>query len=162
MNELRSSGTWVIILSLFIAMIFNSLPLPGVIEWGKPHWVVLVVVYWVIALPHRVGVTTAWFVGLFLDILNGTVIGQHALALPIIAYFTFIIHLRVRVFPIWQQCLTVFVLVGIYQVIVRVVQGMLGSVPETMLYWLPSIVSALLWPWLMLLLRYWQHEFRVS
>ncbi|MBL4865350.1 MAG: rod shape-determining protein MreD [Pseudomonadales bacterium] len=162
MNELRSSGTWVIVFSLFVAMIFNALPMPSMIEWGKPQWVVLVMVYWVIALPHRVGVTTAWVVGLLLDILEGTVLGQHALALSVIAYFAFIIHLRVRVFPLWQQCLTVFVLIGIYQVIIRVVQGMVSSVPETMMYWLPSIVSAILWPWLTLLLRYWQHEFRVS
>lgn len=162
MSELRPNGTWVIVFTLVVAMIFNTMPLPSSIEWGRPEWVALVVVYWVIALPYRVGVTTAWVVGLLLDILNGTVLGQHALALSIIGYFAFILHLRVRVFPVWQQCLTVFLLIGLYQVIVRIVQGLVGSVPETMLYWLPSVVSAFLWPWLMVLLRYWRREFRVS
>ena len=162
MNELRPNGTWVIVVSFFIAMIFGAMPLPSLIEWGRPAWVAMVLVYWVIALPHRVGVSTAWVVGLLLDVLNGAVLGQHAIALSVIAYFTFMLHLRVRVFPVWQQCLTVFALIGVYQVIARIVQGMVGSVPETMLYWLPSVVSAVLWPWMMVLLRYWRRQFRVS
>ena len=113
MSEVRSNGTWVIVASLFAALIFSTMPLPHMIEWGRPEWVALVLIYWVIALPYRVGVSTAWVVGLLMDVLNGTMLGQHALSLSIIVYFTFMLHLRVRVFPLWQQCLTVFVLIGV-------------------------------------------------
>ena len=106
------------------------------------------------------GVTTGWLIGIGLDVLNGTVIGQHALAMSVIACFTFIIHLRLRLFPVWQQCLTIFLLIGVYNVILYLVQGMVGTVTVT--NWMPCIVSALLWPWVMVLLRYWRRQVHVT
>ncbi|MEY3661077.1 MAG: hypothetical protein RLZZ169_1903, partial [Pseudomonadota bacterium] len=69
---------WVIVLSLVFAGVLAVLPLPGWLELWRPDWVALVLVYWVIALPQRVGLLTAWLVGFLVDVLKGTLLGLNA------------------------------------------------------------------------------------
>lgn len=162
MTNYRPSGTWVIIVSFCLAYFLALLPFPHWAEWGRPEWVAMVLIYWVIALPHRVGVFVGWLVGLGLDVLHGDVLGQNALSLAIVAYFALLLHRRIRVFPAWQQALAVLVLIGINLLLVRVIASMVGGVPATMLYWLPCLVSALLWPWLLVILRFLRRQFVVT
>jgi rod shape-determining protein MreD len=129
---------------------------------ARPAWVPLVLLYWVIAIPHRVGVITAWLIGLFLDVLLGTVLGQNAMALAAITYVAYLLHLRIRVFPVWQQCLSIWVLVGLYQLITLLIQRSVSVMPWTMSYWFVSLVSALIWPWLMVVLTMVRRRFRVA
>jgi rod shape-determining protein MreD len=81
----RTQGIWVIVLTFFIAYLLAIVPVP---EWAmsyRPEWVPLVLIYWVMALPYRVGIGSAWIAGLVLDILEGSILGLNALALVIIA-----------------------------------------------------------------------------
>lgn len=162
MSNYRPTGTWVIVFSFFVAYFLALLPFPHWAEWGRPEWVALVLLYWVIALPHRVGVFTGWTVGLGLDILEGSVLGLNGLSLAMMAYLAILLHRRLRVFPAWQQALAVLVLVGLSQLMVRLISNLVGGVPSTLLYWLPSLVSAFLWPWLLVILRFIRRRFVVT
>lgn len=141
-------GRWLILFSFVLALALSVWPLP---EWamsGRPAWVALMVIFWVMILPHRVGIATAFVIGVLLDALDGSVLGLHALALTIVAFLTYRLHGRVRVFPLAQQCIAVLILVGLYQLFCRLVQGAIEPIPITLVYWLPTLTSALIWPWM--------------
>ena len=69
-----------IAVSLIAALLLNLLPWSGVALWLKPDFVALVVLYWCIEQPRRLGFVAAWLLGLFMDVADGTLFGQHALA----------------------------------------------------------------------------------
>jgi rod shape-determining protein MreD len=162
MTDARAQGSWVIVLSFVFAFYLSILPFPVWAESWRPEWVALVLIYWAFALPSRVGVAAGWCAGLALDVLEGVTLGQHALSLTILAYLAGRLHRRVRVFPFWQQALSVLVLVGINLLAVRMVQSTGAQAETSLLYWAPSLVSALLWPWLFSMLRFLQRYFHVS
>jgi rod shape-determining protein MreD len=153
---------FIISLTVCIAMMLTILPLPNWSIWLRPEWVMLVVVYWCLAIPERMSVGIAWGVGLLLDILEGTLLGQHALALAVVAYFIVKFHPRIRLFPIWQKTFIVFVLSLVYLGLLYWIQGMMGVLPNTWEYWLPAITTALLWPWVFIILRDLRRKFNVS
>ena len=149
----RRSGGGVILLSLLVALILSALPLPEVAQAWRPEWVVLVLLYWIVALPERIGMGVAWLMGIMLDVLEGSLLGLNALALTVVAYFSLLLYRRVRMFSWLQQALFVFALVALNQILCHWVKGILGSSTQTLMFLLPAIISALLWPWVFVLLR---------
>ncbi|MEO8401209.1 MAG: rod shape-determining protein MreD [Gammaproteobacteria bacterium] len=154
----QTRGGLVIPTTILIAFILTLLPMPDWTVWLRPAWVMMVIIYWVMVAPHRVNVGIAWLVGLFLDVLNGTLLGEHALAMTLVAYFVARMHSRLRMFPLLQQGFSVFILILIYQFVLFCVQGFLGQLPSTWLYWSSSVTSMLLWPWLFSMLRDWRRR----
>lgn len=156
---INSSAGWgTIIVSLFVAFVLAIVPLPEWLIHWRPAWVALVVIYWVIAQPHRFGVIAAWLTGLMLDVLVNNTLGQNAVALAVIAYTSYVLHMRIRVFPLWQQCLSILVLVGIYMLVNLMIMRTVYTTTSTMMYWVPAIISALVWPWVMLFLDFVQNR----
>lgn len=149
----RAAGYWVILLSLLVAAVFAVLPMSRDIAWWRPEWLLLVLVYWSIALPHRVGLFTALAAGLILDVLEGAVIGQNMLALGAVVSIAQLMYQRLRLFSPPQQALVLFVLAGIHQLIVQWVQGLQGVGAASFVFLLPAVSSALLWPLILILLR---------
>ena len=158
----RFDGISVIVLTFVVASVLSLVVLPNYIEFLRPEWVALLVVYWVIAIPHRIGVLIAWCVGICQDILLGAVLGQHALALAVVAYITFILHMRIRVFPLWQQCMSVLLIVGVYLLVVLMVERTVMASHWTIWYWLPALSSAVVWPWVMLPLRWVRKHYDIN
>lgn len=162
MTAVRHSGGWVIALSFLAALTLDILPLP---EWARPFrpdWVALVLIYWCMALPQRIGVGTAWGIGLLMDVLTNSLLGLHALGLMLAAYATLRLHQRIRVFPLWQQALSVLLLLGIKQTPVLWVNGVLGQPIRDFAGWLPVLTGMVLWPWIYVVLRDVRRRFRVS
>lgn len=158
----RASGVWVIALSLAVAIWLSILPMPTWAAWARPEWVALVLIYWVIALPHRVGIVSAWATGLLLDVVEGVTLGQNALSLSVVAYVGLVLYQRVRMYAGWQQAGIVFVLIGLHQLVNYWVQTLTqAQVVPSLLFLLPALVSALLWPTVLLLLRYCRRRFQV-
>ena len=152
---INSSAGWgTIIVSLFVAFVLAIVPLPEWLIHWRPAWVALVVIYWVIAQPHRFGVIAAWLTGLMLDVLVNNTLGQNAVALAVIAYTSYVLHMRIRVFPLWQQCLSILVLVGIYQLVSILVMRAVQITPWTFWYWVSVVASAIVWPLVSLALGY--------
>ena len=157
----QPNAGWVIVVTIFVAFILSVMPLPPVVEYARPEWVAMVLVYWTIALPQRVGVIAAWCAGLMVDVLEGVVLGEHALSFSLIIYVAYMLHMRIRVFPMWHQCISVALLVGTHSLICLMVQTVVSANKVDMWYWLPVITSALLWPWVMLTLRSVRRKFHV-
>ncbi len=162
MREREHQGTAAIIGTFLVAAWLTVLPLPDAVEFGRPTWLALALIYWVIALPHRIGVLWGFAVGLFQDVLTGVVLGQHAVALAVVAYVALAAHKRIRVFPPLQQSVVVFLLTGTGALIAYTVQSAVGRVlvpPVWVL--LPALVSALIWRPVFGLLRWVRRRFMV-
>lgn len=157
-----SSGGGLIILATFlVGLMLSQIPLPHMVEWARPEWVAMILIYWTMALPHRVGMGMAFFLGLFLDVIKGSVLGLNALSLTIIAFVTLVLHQRLRMFPLVQQALMVMVLVGINQLLFHWMQAFTGYTGDSLIFLLPCIASAVLWPWLFITLRGIRRIFRI-
>lgn len=74
-------GGLVILLSFILAFLLTVLPLPDWARFYRPQWSTLVLIYWTLASPYRVGVGIGWATGIVIDVITGTLLGQHALAL---------------------------------------------------------------------------------
>jgi rod shape-determining protein MreD len=154
-----NGGIGLIIGSFMLALLLQVFPLPYALQWGRPEWLSMVLIYWVMAMPHRIGVGIAWMLGLLLDGVEGALLGQNALALAVVAYITLVLHQRIRVFAVWQQAFVVFVLIGLQQLLCNWTQGLQGGMAESLIFLLPALVSALLWPGLLVLLRGMRRRF---
>ena len=158
----KSNGVWVIVLSFFLAYLLAIVPFP---EWAmnyRPEWVPMVLIYWVMALPYRVGIGSAWCAGLILDILKGSVLGLNAIGLVIVAYVTSSIHLRFRMFSSIQQSGLVLVLLGINLFLSHWLEVITGyGAASDMMFIMAALTSAVLWPSLFQLLRQIRRGFEV-
>jgi rod shape-determining protein MreD len=144
---------WFVWLTLALALLLSVASMPKFMELGRPLWLALFLTYWVLALPHRVGMTTAWCLGLLADVLNGSLLGQNALILTLITFLVLTLHQRLRMFPMWQQSTVLLVVFGLAQLVQLWLNALTGSRPPTLVFVLPALVSALLWPWVCTLLR---------
>src|SRR5690348_5166579 len=88
-----------IILSIMVAMMLTILPLPLWAGWVRPLWVPAVVFYWALALPDRFSIVAAWCVGILLDVLLGTLLGENALGLTLAVFVISKLFTRIRLFP---------------------------------------------------------------
>ena len=113
----RSRNLWVIWVSFALALLLSVAPMPAFMETGRPLWLALFLTAWTLALPHRVGMTTAWVLGLAADVLYGTLLGQNALILTFITFLVLSLHQRLRMFPMWQQSLVLLVVFGLAQLV---------------------------------------------
>jgi rod shape-determining protein MreD len=135
-----------VVLSALVALALAIVPLPTVMETVRPDFLVLVVFYWSIAQPRAGGLALAFFAGLALDLVSGVVLGQHALALTLMAAWATNLRLRIRVFSILSQCLTVFALLTGYQFIIFWIDGATGNPVTAYSRWLAPVIGALIWP----------------
>jgi len=146
MKKSKANGGNIILLSFFVAFILSMIPLPQILQTVRPEFVLIVLIYWNIALPNRVGVGIGWIAGLVFDVSSDALLGQHALTFALIAYLSIKLHQRIRIFPVWQQALTIFVLIMFQGTINLWIMGMLGNAPSISVFMLPAMSTALFWP----------------
>ncbi|PIQ44240.1 MAG: rod shape-determining protein MreD [Gammaproteobacteria bacterium CG11_big_fil_rev_8_21_14_0_20_46_22] len=139
-------------LTLFVAFMLSLVPLPAWVNWLRPDFVLLVLLFWSISLPYSVSVGYAFIAGLLLDLCYGTALGEHALAMIIPVYFACKFHKQFNMFPGLQQLFVILAFSLLYKIIVFTAQGILASAPASVLYWLAALVNIVLWPWLFRLL----------
>jgi rod shape-determining protein MreD len=139
--------------SLLAALLVNLLPWNGAAVLLWPDLVAMVLLYWAIHQPRRVGMTTAWVFGLCMDIADGVLFGQHALAYVLMVYAAYVLHRRIQTFSLWQQALYVFGLLLLMDLVMLAVRLSFGAAFPGVLYFSGSVVGAVLWPMLSLLLQ---------
>ena len=162
MTTARPTGGWVVAGSFLLAFLAASIPLPGWVGWFWPDWVAMVLIYWCLALPYRIGIGTGWLVGLLVDVGRGALLGQHALAFATLAYLTVQTHRRIRVFTPWQQAFSVLVFLLIEQVLVFWISGVIGYPPRDGWYLAPAVGGMIAWPLLFVVLRDARRYFQVT
>ncbi|SRR5579883_548307 len=158
----NSNTIFMIALTFLLALMLTMLPMPAWTVWLRPAWVLLIIIYWTMETPYYVNVGLAWFSGIILDVLNGTLLGEHALAMTIVIYLVARMQSRLRMFSLLQQGLMIFLFTLIYQFILYCVQGFQGEVPRNYLYWSASATSMIVWPWVYSVLQSYRRRFKVG
>lgn len=149
----HSSGLGRIIFTIIMAMCLRIAPWPGFLSSINPDWVLLVLIYWALAVPERVGIFHAWTVGLLTDVLTGRMFGQYALAYSLIIYFCLMLHKRLRQFPLPQQGLFIFSCLLFSQVLLFWLKNIQHPDQLHLSFWLPVFTGTLCWPLIYTVLR---------
>lgn len=129
------------------------LPLPDYLSRFNPDWVLLALIYWTLAMPEKIGVFTAWMVGVVVDVLTGRLLGQQALAYAIISYFSLKFHKRLRQYPVIQQSLFVFLCLLFSQMLTFWIENIYSITGFSLTFWLPVLSGTLFWPIVFSILR---------
>jgi len=136
--------------SLLIAFLLNLLP------WGRsigaPDFVALALVFWGVHQPRKVGIGTAFCLGLLMDVHDATLLGENALAYTLLSYFAIMMHRRVLWFPLTTQAVHVLPLLLLAQAVQLLVRFVVTGKFPGWFYFLESVVSAILWPFVTMLL----------
>lgn len=140
---------WPVWLLILLALVAELLPLPATMQPLRPAWTTMVVIYWSLMWPGRFGVFSAFLVGLLVDVAHGSLLGEHALSLSLVAYLVVKLHLRLRVFPLWQLSLSVFALMFLEAFVLLWIDGVTGRAEFSPGRWGPVIAAGLFWPLMM-------------
>ena len=134
------------LLTALVALVLTVLPLPPWLDVLRPAFLVLAVLHWSINAPRTGGIALGFFAGLTLDVFQGPVLGQHALALALVTYITVREHQRIRSKPAFQQALIVFAALAVYEFVVFAIDGWSGHPVTSALRWVHTVTGALIWP----------------
>lgn len=137
---------FIIGVTFFLALLLMAIPFPENVENYRPEWLLLILAYWAMYTPHRVSLGIGWFSGLLLDVLQGTLLGEYALIGLITAYIANLLHHRMQLFSLLQQCVFIFLLLGIQFILIMWIQGFSGHPVQGWQYGISVITSAVLWP----------------
>ena len=152
MSPDRASRRLPVVITLILGLMLSIMPLPDSMQAFRPDWLALLVIFWAMQLPRTWSVGSAWIIGIVLDVSYGTLLGQHALALCLVAFVTVRFHLLMRVFPLSQLTMTVFALLALYQFILFWINGVAGISAPVVTYWGPVILGTVLWPFIYMFL----------
>jgi rod shape-determining protein MreD len=130
--------------SLLLALLANMLPL-GRTAW-VPDVLALVLVFWSVHQPLRVGIGSAFFFGLAMDVHQTALLGQHALAYAALSYFAITIHRRLLWFSVPSQAVQVLPLFAAAHAIELAIRMLGGGIFPGLMVLLAPLIEALLWP----------------
>lgn len=136
---------FLIALSFLLAITLTIVPIPAWALWLRPLWVPMTLCCWVLLFPELVGLGVAFSVGIILDVLSMTLLGEHALILCVIAFMMAKLQRRLQNLPTPQHAVAIFWMMTFYQVGHYWIQAMVNHTPGTWLYWLPILSSVLIW-----------------
>ena len=152
---------YIIYSSFFFGLICAIFPLPIIFNAFRPDWMILIIFYWVLALPHRVSIVHAFVLGLLLDLLLGSTLGTHALLFSLVAYVISLNYQRIRYFTIVQTTLLVGVFILISKLSLYLIASSLQEIVLHKHYFWSIFTSMLIWPWFFLLMRFIRIRFKV-
>jgi len=148
----RSRRGWLMPVSVVLALLLGLLPLPLAVQPLRPYWLALVVAFWVIEDPDRVGLGFAFLMGVIGDITFGGILGEQALRLTVMAFILQRFRSQVRFFPMAQQALVIGGLLLNDRVVSAAVHLMLNEPQLPWSYWCAPVLGTLLWAPLFVLL----------
>jgi rod shape-determining protein MreD len=144
MSRFRESA-WILPVSLLLALLLGLVPLPSLLQPLRPYWLALVLAYWVVETPDRVGLGFAFAAGLVADILYGTLLGEQALRLVVMTFILQRFRARLRFFPMSQQALAIGGLLVNDRIISATLHLAVGEPVLPWAYWWAPLLGMLLW-----------------
>ena len=148
----RRGRLWLLPVTVLVALLLALLPLPAPVQGLRPYWLALVVAYWVIEEPGHAGLGFAFTSGVVADLVTGSLLGEHALRLVVMAFILQRFRAQLRFFPLGQQALATGGLLLNDRVVAAALHLLLGLPQLPWPYWLAPLVGALLWAPLFLVL----------
>ena len=148
-------------LSVFVALVLTIVQLPEWLFHLWPDWIALVIVYWALIDPDRVGPFVAFVIGTLLEVLFVRKFGVLGLGLATLAFIVNSAHKQLRVLSIWQQMVLVGIFIGVFKLITGWLYGMVSDFTITREYWYSLLGGMLIWPFAYILLEELRRKTRV-
>lgn len=145
-DMLAPAKTWYVLLSLAVALFLNFIPLQSFALTIRPDFAALVILFWSINQPQRLGMSLAFCVGLMMDVHNAGVLGHHALAYCVTVYFASIFRRRLKIFSLLQQMPQIGFVLLVMQGILVLIALLSGSILPDWKFFLASLSGAIFWP----------------
>lgn len=160
---MRHSLFQIVVLAFIfiVAFVLEIMPWPVGFQGFRPTWVVLVLLYWAMALPDKVSVGTAFVAGIVWDLVLGSILGIHALVLSIAIYFVTKHHLILRNLSLWLQSLLVMLYIIAIRFMIFMIELLLNSADFNPQQVAGAVLSGVLWPWVFLLMRQIRRQLRL-
>jgi rod shape-determining protein MreD len=149
---IRRDSFWLRQLSYLLALVFVVLPLPGGLELVRPYLLAMVLCYWLLETPEHAGLGIAFLLGLMVDLVSASLVGENALRLVVLAFLVQRFRPRLRFFPLWQQALAIFILLLNDRIVMAAIHWLAGAPGLPWSAWLSPVIGLALWPWLFVLL----------
>jgi len=138
--------TSVIVLSLALALFLNLLPWSGFGLLIRPDFVALILLYWCINWPRKIGFGVAWGMGLLVDVADATTLGEHAFAYSLLIYLAIVLRRHVRMFNAREQVWHILPILLVSQIAILLIKVYNGADFIGWGYFLSSVTGSLLWP----------------
>ena len=142
---MRARSPWVLPLSILAALLLTLLPMPPSLQPLRPYWLALVLAYWVMEDPDRVGLGLAFVIGLIADLVVGTLLGEQALRLVVITFILQRFRARMRFFPMSQQALAIGALLLNDRIVALAIRLTMGEPTLASIAWFSPLIGMLLW-----------------
>lgn len=147
MNDIRLK----LLLAFIVALVFSILPMPQFFSAFRPPWILLLVLYIEYFIPGKFHITTLFLVGLVLDVLQSTVIGEHSLALLLVTWIASTRSRRFQFFSMMQQIILIGIFCFLYQAIITGSHALLDFNYSLIMPFTSALLSMFIWPWIRLL-----------
>jgi rod shape-determining protein MreD len=145
-------ASWpAVFVSFLLAAILEVIALPDQVGFLRPEWLLLTLIYWLLRHPEKIGMSTSLLLGLVMDAISGTYLGIHMLSMSLSCYLVLTMHKRMVMFPVVQQSLVIFFIVGIQLMVVYLLTSALSIGDSGLDYLWQALSSALLWPFVLIL-----------
>ena len=155
----------LIYLTLFISLYVDTYMFTSDFQMWKPTFLLLTLIYWNMALPDRIGIMAALSFGIFVDLLEGSLLGLHGILFILITYVCQRFFYQFRVSPLWQQSFILFFLFIIYKQVFALdfmnTNQDLTNFSDSSFFinsFLFALFSAFIWPPLFIMLRYYRRR----
>ena len=141
----RTRNGWVLPVSILVAILLGLVPLPAPLQPLRPYWLALVLAYWLLEAPDRVGLGMSFMIGLVADLAFGGLLGEQALRLVVMTFILQRFRSQLRFFPVAQQALAIGGLLLNDRVVSAAIHLSLGVPQLPWTYWLAPLLGMLLW-----------------
>ncbi len=151
----------VLVFIFTVAFILEIMPWPVGFQGFRPSWIILVLIYWTLALPDKVSVGTAFAAGIVWDLILGSILGIHALVLSVATYFVAKHYLMLRNLSLWLQGVLVMLYIIVVKVLIFMIEHLLHAAEFNSQELAGAVISGILWPWGFLLMRQIRRQLRL-
>jgi rod shape-determining protein MreD len=135
-----------VLVTLILAMVLLVIPLGETLAAWRPEWVALTLVHWALIIRDRISLVMVFAIGLIVDTLYGSLLGQHALGYVLVTYLAVRLSLRMTPEAFMQQLALLFAILGVYMLASLWMLQVIGGGNIGWLYWASLLSSIVIWP----------------
>lgn len=149
----------MIICTFIVALVMETLPWSKELQALRPAWLMLVLFYWILAIPNKMNIGWAWCIGIIWDLILGATLGIHALFFTVLSYFIAVYSTQLRNLSLLLQSILVIFTISIIQIGIYLIERTIYPIQFNFLVLVGAVFSGILWPWVFLLLRILRRKF---
>jgi rod shape-determining protein MreD len=145
MRSLQKEYSWCVWVTILLAFFLQLVSLEGVLNALRPFWLLLVVSFWVFSSPDQVKLTLIWLMTLLMDVVTGSLIGEHGIAMVLCVGILMALRKRVVMSPLPQQALVILLVCFLYALCISSIQQISGRPVESAWFWFAPLLSTIIW-----------------